>query len=659
MAEMMDDEQRSVEPEAWDVLREYLRRPGWLLTLLGLTTLILYSSALSFDFVWDDWPQIVNSPIVRSWGNLPRAFGSDLWYHVARHQVYYRPFFVAWSMLNYALFALRPWGWHLGAILAHIAATAAVFWLARKLGVEYWTAATAAVIFALHPIHIEPVVWISAASDTMVAMFAALAFGAFLNGRDRTRTRRVLWRIGSLILLACALLTKEMAVTFFALVGIYAWLHPVEGKSSQGRRILGALIEAAPYALVTIGYALLRKHALVHATGQFDPTHGTIDVLRTLPLVLAFYLDKLLVPVGLTGLYYTPYVTHALASQFVWPALILAIAGVGLWYWNRREGNSTVAFAGLWLLVGLAPALYLRNFANGDFVRDRYIYLPSIGFAILLAMGLRRLPGLRTWNAKVVQITAMLLVCAAYVGASLSQQVHWASDLLVLVRGESLYPDNPYSMVGLAAEYSERGANDEAIALAQRAVRMHPEYSAAPLALAESYIRAGKFDEGRVWLQRVSPEFVQSETGMAAFAGLYGRMGDYDKAFAYCSSILAKEPDLYSAVYNCGNIHLMDGQYKEAERLLRRAVELAPEQAPPKHYLGRALLEQGRNSEAESYLRQAAALDAKVWDYHYWLAVAYEKNGDIPDARAEYQQALQRNQGSTEAKMRLTALEGK
>ncbi|MGA8300048.1 MAG: tetratricopeptide repeat protein [Terriglobales bacterium] len=146
---------------------------------------------------------------------------------------------------------------------------------------------------------------------------------------------------------------------------------------------------------------------------------------------------------------------------------------------------------------------------------------------------------------------------------------------------------------------------------------------------------------------------------MAAFAGLYGRMGDYDKAFAYCSSILAKEPDLYSAVYNCGNIHLMDGQYKEAERLLRRAAELAPEQAPPKHYLGRALLEQGRNSEAESYLRQAAALDAKVWDYHYWLAVAYEKNGDIPDARAEYQQALQRNQGSTEAKMRLTALEGK
>ena len=65
-------------------------------------------------------------------------------------------------------------------------------------------------------------------------------------------------------------------------------------------------MEAAPYAVVTLGYALLRKHALLHSTGQFDPHHGMIDVARTLPLVLSIYLRQLLVPVGLTGLYYTP-----------------------------------------------------------------------------------------------------------------------------------------------------------------------------------------------------------------------------------------------------------------------------------------------------------------------------------------------------------------
>jgi tetratricopeptide (TPR) repeat protein len=661
----MDETQGHPEPSASELLAKYLRRPSVLLPLLGLVTFVVYSGSLSFEFVWDDWPQIVNSPIIRTWSNLPRAFGSDLWYHVARHQVYYRPLFVAWSMLNYSLFGLRPWGWHLGAVLLHVGAVLAVFWLARRLRLEYWTAALAALIFALHPVHIEPVTWISAASDTMVTMFAALAFAAFLNGRDPERNlepkRKTAWWVASLALLACALLTKEMAVMFSALVAIYAWLHPAEGKASPGQRIVGAAMEAVPYAVVTLAYVLLRKHALLHATGQFDPNHGMMDVARTLPLVLSIYLRQLLVPVGITGLYYTPYVTNEILGQVILPVVVLVAALVGLWYWNRREGNSTVAFAGLWLLVGLAPALYLRNFGNGDFVRDRYIYLPSIGFAILAAMGLRRLPSIKAWrwSAQAVQMGAVLLLCGGYVCASLAQQVYWGNDLLLLVRGQSLYPGNPYAMAGLAKEYSHRGAHEKAIELAEAVVREHPEYGYGPLALAEAYIHAGRFEEGRVWLERVNPDYAKSEVGMAGVAGLYGEMGDYQRALALCSEILEKEPNLYSALYNCGNIHLMDGQYRDAEQLLSRAVELVPEQAGPRHFLGRALLQDGRNAEAQPYLLQAAAMDPKVWDYHYWLAVSLEESGNMSAARAEYQRALQLNQDSKEAKMRLTALEAK
>jgi tetratricopeptide (TPR) repeat protein len=665
----MDETQGHPEPGASELLVKYLRRPSVLLPVLGLVTFVVYSGSLSFEFVWDDWPQIVNNPIIRTWSNLPRAFGSDLWYHVARHQVYYRPLFVAWSMLNYTLFGLRPWGWHLGAVLLHVGAVMAIFWLARRLRLQYWTAALAALIFALHPIHIEPVAWVSAASDTMVTMFAALAFAAFLNGRDPGRKKRAAWWIASLTLMACALLTKEMAVVFSALVGIYAWLYPAKGKSSLVPRLLGAAMEATPYAVVTLAYALLRKHALLHATGQFDPTHGLTDVARTLPLVLFIYLRQLLFPVGITGLYYTPYVTGAILNQVVAPMLALGAALAGLWYWNRREGNSTVAFAGLWLLFGLAPALYLRNFGNGDFVRDRYMYLPSIGFAILAAMALRKLASIRAWttgarttkewSAPAVQACAVLVLCGSYVSASIAQQVYWGSDLLLLVRAQSLYPGSPYAVAGLAKEYSRMGAHDRAIELAQSVVRDHPEYGYGPLALAEAYIHAGRFDEGRVWLDRVDPDYAKSEVGMAGVAGLYGQMGDYERALVLCSEILSKEPNLYSAIYNCGNIHLMDGQYKDAEQLLSRAVQLVPEQAAPKHFLGRALLQEGRNVEAQPYLLQAVAMDPKVWDYHYWLAVSLEKSGNMSAARSEYQRALQLNRDSKEAKVRLTALEAK
>jgi tetratricopeptide (TPR) repeat protein len=237
--------------------------------------------------------------------------------------------------------------------------------------------------------------------------------------------------------------------------------------------------------------------------------------------------------------------------------------------------------------------------------------------------------------------------------------VYWGSDLLLLVRGQALYPGNPYAVAGLAKEYSQRGAHDRAIELAQSVVRDHPEYGYGPLALAEALIRAGRYDEGRVWLDRVDPDYAKSEVGMAGVAGLYGQMGDYERALALCSEILDKEPSLYSALYNCGNIHLMDGQYKDAEQLLSRAVQLVPEQAAPKHFLGRALLKDGRSIEAQPYLLQAAQMDPKIWDYHYWLAQSLEKNGNLPAARSEYEQALQLNQDSPDAKLRLAALEGK
>lgn len=647
------------DPSAWEALSKYLRHPSLLLSVLAATTLVLYSGALFFDFVWDDRPQIVNSPILRSWRNLPRAFTSDLWFHVARHQVYYRPLFVAWSMLNYALFGLHPWGWHLGAILAHVAAVAALFWFARKLGLDHWTAALAALIFAIHPIHIEPVVWISAASDTMVTVFVLVAFVAFLNARDGSQPARTLWWLASLGLLVCALLVKEMAVTFSAFVAIYAWLHPERGRSSTWQKAAGAVREAAPYVLVTVAYAVLREHALMHATGQFDPRHGILDVIRTLPLVVTFYLKKLFLPVGLTGLYFTPYVTGDVFMQVVVPLLALAAIVAMLWYWNRREQGSGVAFAACWLLVGLAPALWLRNFGNGDFVRDRYVYLPSVGFSILLAMACRRLPPIKEWSAKAVQSCAVVVLCLVYIGASLAQQVYWANDFLLLVRGQELYAGNPFTMASLAAQYSQLGAHEKAINLAEEAAIHHPEYPYGALALAEAYIRAGRFDEGRVWLQKVSPEYAQSETGMAEFASLYGRMGDYDKALALCDEILGKEPDLYSAIYNCGNVHLMDGQYRDAEGLLGRATQLAPELAGPKHYLGRALLADARNDEAQPYLRQAVAINDKVWDYHYWLGISLEKSGDYQAARSEYQEALRLNGDSPDAKTRLAALNAK
>ena len=227
-------------------------------------------------------------------------------------------------------------------------------------------------------------------------------------------------------------------------------------------------------------------------------------------------------------------------------SLLLGAVVVGLWYWNRRERNSIVAFAGLWLIVGLAPALYLRNFGNGDFVRDRYMYLPSIGFCDSGGHGTAAIAIHTTMDcaggASICCTGIVLRLCVRLDRAAsiLGQTICWC-----LCADNRSIREIPCSMAGLAKEYSQRGAHDQAIALAQSVVKDHPEYGYGPLALAESYIRAGRFEEGRVWLNRVNPDYAKSEVGMAGVAGLYGEIGDYDHALALCSEILGIEPDLF------------------------------------------------------------------------------------------------------------------
>src|SRR5215468_7164291 len=154
-------------------LGQFLRRPYVALLLLSACIFTLYYGTLSFEFVWDDFPQIVANPMLHSW-NIRRVFVSDLWFHTNREQVFYRPLFVIWSILNFKIFALKSTGWHLTTLLLHLAATCMVFWVARTLKVDYWTALLAAILFGLHPIHVECAAWISAGSDSMVTVFYLL-----------------------------------------------------------------------------------------------------------------------------------------------------------------------------------------------------------------------------------------------------------------------------------------------------------------------------------------------------------------------------------------------------------------------------------------------------------------------------------------------------
>jgi tetratricopeptide (TPR) repeat protein len=627
--------------------------------LLAALTFVLYSGTLSFDFVWDDHATIVENPMMHSLRMIPRAFASQLWFihDAAVHQAYYRPLPVALGVLLFPLMGLKPWTYHLFAVLYSCVMSGAVFALARRLRFEYWTAALAALIFAVHPVHVECAAWIGASGEAELAVFFFLAFIAFLHTRDSARKGKALWRIASYLCLAAALLTKETAVVFCALVFVYEWLF--SGEERRLLRLAKAVKTALPYAAITIVYLLVRQAALHRFAGFMQPQGSWKTLLLTEPLVLIRYVRLLLWPTELNALYYTPYVQRLGWATVGATAIVLALVAL-LWFWWRRSRDPRIVFAALWIPLTLAPVLYLPAFAAGDFVRDRYLYIPSAGFALLLATVIRKLPALGRWSASRLQAGVAILIVLPLATACALQQSYWANDIVLFYRGQQLNPQSVYAATSLGQALERHGYYERAAGILEDVVRKHPDAGMAHYVLASAYAHLNRPEDARHELAQgitVFPAYAVDQAGMNDVAAIYGALGDYERALQIYHQLLRKQPDYYLALYNAGYTCFRMNRLDEAERLLRHATQVAPDLSPPCYYLGRVLLAEQRSEEAVHYLRRATEINPNGPEFHYWLGQVLEQQRDLSAARQQYEQELRLDPSNQNARARLAALE--
>src|SRR5579871_3014983 len=194
----------------------------WLLALALLLTVISYSQVLSAPFVYDDPQQIINNPELRSWNSLPGFFTHHLWVQLNPGQKgspYYRPIFKVWLLVNYQLFGLKLAPWHVSNILLHLLVVVLVYFLARSLTEDPITAAMAALIFAVHPTHIETVTWLSGITDALAAVFFVGSLLLYLRYRRAPHPAAL---FGSAALFVLALLGKETCVVLIPIVFIHS-----------------------------------------------------------------------------------------------------------------------------------------------------------------------------------------------------------------------------------------------------------------------------------------------------------------------------------------------------------------------------------------------------------------------------------------------------
>ncbi len=340
-------------------------------TLLGSVleiTALVYAATIRFQFVYDDHGQIVQNTLVQSWRFVPQYFQGQVWQYLFSNALanYYRPLNLLWFRLNDALFGLQPAGWHVLAILLHVFATALAYLIARRLAGRPLMAALTALLFGVHPMRHEVVAWVSGTTESLCAVLFLSGFLAYLKSRETARTR---WMALSGLLYAVALLVKETAIVLPAVIFTHAWLYGGGSDGNEQPQGWIRLSRAARRLLVYVPVAILYLAVRVSVLDGFS--HSEVNIspwtfALTLPSVLFFYVRQWLLPIRVAAFYDLPLASRIDVTDVVLPLAGLILLSGALWFFRWKLGRREVAFAALWTVTVLLPALSLSCFRRAN-----------------------------------------------------------------------------------------------------------------------------------------------------------------------------------------------------------------------------------------------------------------------------------------------------
>ncbi|HVS19501.1 MAG TPA: tetratricopeptide repeat protein [Planctomycetota bacterium] len=652
-----------------------LREVLWLAAVLLATCAGLWP-ALSGGFVYDDRVLVLQNPQIRSWEGLRQALGSAYWDFLAPDTAarlgYWRPLTSLALFAGHLLGGGAAWGFHAVSLCLHLGAVAAAFALARRLlGSAPWAALCAA-LFALHPVQVEAVAWISAVNDPLYGLFVLLGLGAHLAWRERGARGLPL---AAALAFALALLAKENAVAFLPLA---LALELALGAVRPGARRRAA----ATYLAVSALYVAARMVVFDDATAGVArvTTDLALSGARALTLrieLLGSFLGLLLWPADLSLFREIRPVIEPGDARFLGAlALSLAWFAAALVAWRR--GARVLALALAVPLAGVLPAL-VRMESLGRFVlSDRFLYVAVFGAGLALAFVARRLP--RAVGATL----GAAVVLAAGVAARARTHV-WHDELSLFEATVEASPRSVYARWGLGRVLLERfqsTGDPLQVELAlhhfetvQDLVSPRDGSSTAPdlfytlddvlqanVGVAWCYLDRALydpdeygFDEALVvfnaTLERF-PDAIEALTGRGVALTHMGladaARGDreraqrwYDEARGTLSRALELDERNVPAWFNLGLNEWRAGDLPAAARALERALELEPDNPQTRLWLGTVLAEGDLDpARARALLEGLAGRLPGLAALPLQLGALEARAGNLREALARFQEAL-------------------
>ena len=572
---------------------------GVCLLIAGMV-LAVFGQTLGFQFVnFDDHAYVYNNP------NINHGLNSTSIAWAFSHKVLcnWHPLTILSHMLDCQLYGVHPWGHHLTNVLLHCATAALLFLALNRMTHSLWPSAFAATLFAVHPLRVESVAWISERKDVLSGVFFMLTLLAYASYGSHARS---VWRYLRVVLVfALGLLCKPTLVTLpFVLLLLDWWplnrMATGEGVAVFGRRMGALLLEKVPLLLLSAACSMI----------TFDSQQSAIRWEPSLPwrvangvVSYATYLLQTVWPANLAVFYQDPGSGRSLVEIVGASVVIMLVSGVA---YQCRKSYPWILVGWLWFLGILVPTIGLVQVGSAAHA-DRYTYLPQIGLCIALTWSVaKHCPELKGagWAFAIVPVLLALL--------AFRQTTHWRDSHCLWTHALDCADDNSMAEFYVGNEEKDKGNWEQALAHYRNAARIVPGNEEVYRAMGENFAFSGRVEEAipnflkAIGLKPQNPEACYN-LGLA-----YSRSGQKKLAATRYQMVLVMQPENSSALNNLA--YLFATAQDPALRNGAKAVQLA------------------ETANQKSGGDQPNTLDT--------LAAAYAESGRFPEAVATLQKAI-------------------
>jgi tetratricopeptide (TPR) repeat protein len=669
--------------------------PGICIFLAAVIWMV-FGQTLGYEFVrFDDQVYVYENPVVAQGLSL-KGIGWAFTHIVACN---WHPLTMMSHMLDCQLYGLNAGGHHFTNVLLHTATAILLFLVLRRMTGFLWRSAFVTAVFAIHPLRVESVAWVSERKDVLSGLFFMLTLWAYVRyaqGRSSAGSGRLSLdpRHSTfdyylvLVFFTLGLLCKPMLVTLpFVLLLLDYWpLGRLTGDkwplkkngepSSLKPQLSTLLLEKLPLLGLAVASCVVTIVAQAKAIMPIEHISLSLRVGNAL-ISYAAYLGQMFWPAGLAVLY--PFTARDAGVSAVVLSLVL-LAGISAGVFVLRRRCPFFLTGWLWYLIMLAPVIGIVQ-VGVQARADRYTYLPQIGLYLLLTWGVADLCA--GWRCRrLVLDGGAAVILAALIIRARAQTWYWQNSELLFTHTLACTSDNYNAHNDLGNDLLQKGQVDEAMVHFQKALQLHPDFAAARYNLGLALFKKDRVDEaitqyqkvlqlhpdsadthndlGNALLQegKVDEAIIHYEKALqinSDFAKAQNNLGNallqkgrVDEAIAQYQTALQIKPGFAEARYDLGNALLQKGKVDEAIAQYQTVLQIKPDFAEAHNNLGHALCQKGSVDEGINHYQKALLIKPDYADAHYNLGVILFQNGRADEAIAHYQKALQINPDKVE-----------